>query len=145
MVEQVSAKPTREQILSEPAGPDLDSLVARLVMGYRLCRMPRGTGAWAMPSAAVAPDLTWLDGPWRSLGEFRPSTQMDDAWEVMSNVPERYKIRQAGVVMDEPTRTRAFCDLHSGGGVDEKAQYQMAPVVPLAICRAALLAVLDEG
>lgn len=95
------------------AGPELDALVIRKVM----LSPPR---EW---------DKTTLN--FYSAGSWSPSTNIAHAWEVVEKLPEYLELEQLATGGDE-REWRAHFSSHTGRGA----------TAPLAICRAALKAVM---
>lgn len=129
---------TRDEVLALPAGPELDVLVAERVMGARL-----------HPVKTSGPDMTYEQVPLRDgCVQDRPlspySTDMTAAWMALEHVAGRkhwsYRIESEDGCGSGPLayvtiqHGRQEWEAHSGFGDNEDS-------VPLAICRAALLAV----
>ena len=120
---------TRDEILAMPAGPELDALVAELVMGWT-----KGPMDWMMREPWVRPDGCHVF-PWH------PSTEIAAAWEVfekMLSLGHDVKIYaisgymiQAEVLMDE-------------GESLARGLFGRGNAAPLAICKSALLAVMGD-
>lgn len=122
----MTEKPTREQILSEPAGERLDSWVAEFVMGD-----PRGQ--------------VW---------ERAYSTDIAAAWGVVENLTARhhsvavywhFSDWRVGTVTGLDSVAVAEIETGPNAYTGPLKRAPSALTAPLAICRAALLAVLDEG
>jgi hypothetical protein len=115
---------SKEQILGEPTGKQMDIWVAEYVMGYDL------TGK--------KPDL-----PIRFVGT--PPNYSEDisfAWEVVLALSKPIDGEYFQVtVCEKPYIQGAFCARWSRGHLQQVA---FADSAPLAICRAALLAKLAE-
>jgi hypothetical protein len=114
---------TRDEILNMPAGREMDALVAEKVMGWRL--HPHKTH--------------WMtnNNNFRRIGTFLPSDDISAAWEVVEKMKEKGRLYlivsddigyKAEILLNDPVpMATAQCD-----------------TAPLAICRAALLAVMEE-
>jgi len=118
---------TREEILQFEAGPELDRLVAEQVMRWRLDEDWR----------------EWFDAQGHSQGwqeDFRPSTDIAAAWEVVIKLVSKYSFNLASY-MDvlDTTRIQWLADFGSA----TKIYRALASTAPLAICRAALLVVME--
>lgn len=134
-------KPSREQILSEPAGERLDAWVAEFVMGWTPDKIENSSG-----------DLVWsgyrMPNGAPNMPAHRFSTDIARAWEVVEKLAEDHQSVAVYRHFDEwlvgtvwlwpnwnPART-----LYAG----KLKRAPRANTAPLAICRAALLSVLDE-
>jgi len=123
----------KEQILSVKPGPELDRLVAERVMGwqYDLLR-----DAWAKADGSYAYAEVW-----------KPSTDIAAAWDVVQClISKSFNVEVWNTVeldQDGEWRTAWVVDVRSTqhGASTYRAQ---APSAPLAICRAALLAVQSK-
>lgn len=135
------SKMTRDEILSMPAGCEMDALIADKVMGWERV----GIDGWKTQYGLRTIELT-------SYGSFHPSTDVAAAWEVVERIREKQtEIRIRGM------------EWYDGGGwiveimdiLSKKVQYKSyvevtgpkrgIPNVCLAICRAGLLAVLTNS
>lgn len=167
-------KPTREEILSEPAGPRLDAWVAEYVMGW--VREPGDVFSWAERDSGVA--TGWYideDPDYYACGEncrsWRPSTNIAAAWEVVEklenhdggeNPAYRYPVSvcsdryNAGWVVligwspeepwaDDVTMINFWDDMRKPANIPARCGIARDPSAPLAISRAALLAVIEEN
>ena len=140
---------TREQILKLEAGPELDRLMAEKVMGWNRTTegAPPGCAYWKDDDGFVRANET-LGG---SLN-WNPSTDVAAAMEVVLHVIKTLDCNVQVVsevcfdpftdkrvimwyVVLEPYRKRHLAELVKGTSRDS---------LPLAICRAALLAALEE-
>ena len=132
-------KPTREQILSEPDGARLDGWVAQWVKGWAIhCR-----------NTALYVDADKTNGMCENVrcvvGEWRPSRDIAAAWLVVEKFAGEGKHWQIGHHIDDVAKPCAefggeYIDYEGWGDVSEAS----APTAPLAICKAALLAVLED-
>lgn len=140
---------TREQILAMSAGPDLDALVAKLVMG---CRPEKGSdGNWYCGCAYSSEIAGWPHGQWYEACEHsdlaRYSTEIDAAWKVVEKLGRHVALlvepvemigRAGGREIRHKGRTRcSVVGCHPPSPL-------WAETTPLAICRAALLIHLQE-
>ena len=130
---------TRDEILSMPAGRELDALVAERVMGWDI--------------HPVSPDpyekeLAWYseDGKLQCGDEYwKPSENIADAFQVVEKMKELgYKVQRFGTgdLMGDKWQA-SFADVYrivSYKG--DKGDFADADTLPLAISQAALLAVL---
>ena len=140
---------TRDEILRLPAGPEMDALVAERVMGWH-----RGEGrtadSWYNASLeCVAPaedsELDMWDGSCANCDSaWSPSTRISNAWEVVEKLQARgVRLHYSsdgwhfGIGYTPPSR---FMD--DPPDPEEWEVECCAPTAPLAICRAALLAVM---
>ncbi len=112
-------KPTRDEILAEPAGPRLNAWIAKYVTHWQPSGMARDISGNPFPEPM--PDY---------------SGEIAAAWEVVEKI--------GGVAMDDNgegltyPRWAVFFNLPDGG----TSRQVEAESAPLAICRAALLAVV---
>lgn len=118
---------TRDEIENMPSGRAMDALIAEHVMGWTNPRR-RHKGTLIMTPPA--------DDPVRRGGQAAPhySTDIADAWQVVEHLLGR-AVWQIGVRRIESLGFW-LCEV---GGV-----YSRAENAPLAICRAALLAVVED-
>ena len=167
-------RPSREQILAEPAGAQLDAWVAELVMGWR-----RGRFSFAFyDTDGKEMNLPWSpeeSGDYYACNNqcdwFRPSTDIRAAWEVVEKV--RQTMRSSFVAND--FRPLIQVDEKNGSAQNLSGSFELqgwrvegeedgndryfaafevpgglnavharAATAPVAICRAALLACLTE-
>jgi hypothetical protein len=118
---------TREEILKMEAGPEMDALVATRVMGWRL--HPHKTG-WVIPETPEA----W--NAYRKRGDWNPSTDIKDTWVVTEKLMAEELTPCIWAEKVDCIGWMWRCLLnHNYADV-------LAKTVPLAICRAALLATL---
>lgn len=115
---------TREQVLGMEAGPEMDELVAVMIMGYESSKVRNG---------------------WVELGNFatypkRYSTDIAAAWEVVEKVREKgWGMAIVNAFSQEPDGPGYGCHLRNG----MKTHTGYAETAPLAICRAALLTTIQ--
>jgi hypothetical protein len=148
----MSDKPTREMILAEPAGRQMNAWVELFVMSGELKTMwtietKDGTGIYDGPfdreSSAInaLAKETWLHPVGAKVGNFQVawnaySRDIADAWQVVE------KMHESG----------QYCGLWREGGDNSEWEIDIgvslpelsAPTAPLAICRAALLSTLES-
>jgi hypothetical protein len=126
----------RDDILNMEAGREMDDLIATRVMG------------WKMGNTSVLPRMNipvWHDGNWNisHFYEWRPSTDIAAAWEAVD------KLRKDGFncVFSLPYTNSAIRQhiLFDGGEETDarSSDWVYGDELPLAICRAALLAVME--
>jgi len=123
---------TREQILNEPAGRQMDAWIAEYVMGWKITVYSDG-------------HIAFEDGsPYgRHEVHFKPSTNIAVAWEVVEKFAHRAINKTAAEMGFSAFGLTAY---PSGGWECRIGGLKDSPVektVPLAICRAALLAVME--
>lgn len=117
---------TRDDILNMPAGRELDLLIALKVMG------------WEHNSLGDA----WIrEGePWVGCDEFQPSVDIAAAWEVVE------RLKELGVYLTICTLENDYqCELDRLKTYELACDSVISETAPLAICRAALLAVMETG
>jgi len=117
---------TKDEILRLEAGRELDALVAEKVMDYK-----RGDVAGQEVWATKEPEGMLI----RFVGDdFMPSKEIGHAWQVVEKMSKRDTV---------------YIYLYEGGCSILHGFYQeklaSADTAPLAICRAALLAVMEEA
>ena len=132
------------------AGPELDGLIAQFVMGWHWRSLP--TPSHYEMAADGCMGSRWFDGnrDTRRDKGWRPSTGMADAWEVVAYLNARgrrllIQVYHGGTVA-AGTWEDGFESI-AGAGPAEVLSYPKwieratADDAPLAICRAALLAI----
>lgn len=126
-------KPTRDEILAEPAGPRLNAWVAEYIMGWPVVDGPeRHTHAQFVQrngehSVALQEEFGGTDFAWR------PSIDIAAAWQVVEKMG-------CGTIGHYPRGLwTAYFITQEDGILRHIAQAETAP---LAICQAALLAVI---
>jgi hypothetical protein len=132
---------TRDEILSMEAGRELDALVAEQVMGWK--RETYSFNNWR-DGKVESMELSGLMGPdgLREVDQFPfYSTDIAAAWEVVEKLEEeniaRLELTRLGWDWQKTWRVSFFTTAVSEGAIVE------GDIVPLTICRAALLA-LEE-
>jgi len=134
---------TSEEILKMEAGPELDRLVAERVMEW-----DEGKDFGIGESGIVR---YIREGPKyferTKIEAWAPSTDIKAAWEVMERLAPHFEIKLFNAM--EPQRSRGWKDVWV---VDIQASQEGAPLhrsiddnAPLAICRAALLAMMEAS
>lgn len=141
----MSDKPTREMILNEPAGRQMDAWVLEYVMGYRKIECPR-TVWFSMDRWRELSDTVFFKNITGSMfiadkngyGVFRTSQDIAAAWQVMEKLLSGDFGRHFYIELSNKTTTGTGwnCLIYDVG-------YAEADTAPLAICRAGLLAVLE--
>ena len=134
----------RDEILSMEAGRELDALVAERVMGWGDISLHpmMDSDWWGMPSGPA----TAIQGAvgWLYTHEKVPnySTDIAAAWEVVEAVRGRGWSLSLGEGMSGYGDAVVWMvDFYKGNRICLSAN---GPDVPLAICRAALLAVMED-
>lgn len=131
---------TRDEIVNMPAGREMDALVAEKVMGE-----PKPI--YVHPNLHIEYPKESTLGNWRCYNiyehgdvcEWNPlpfSTDIASAWEVVEKLCNKYHVSIWTDFTHYGTALRTL-------GIDELVEVTAAPTAPLAICRAALLAVMD--
>lgn len=119
---------TRDEILTMEAGAEMDALVATKVMG------------WIQASTQSSVWLTWYPPGEHSKARLSPppfSTDIAAAWEVVKRIIGTTKRCPQVRWISEAMSHEWHCDMEWGAEA-------YAPTAPLAICRAALIAVMEE-
>ncbi len=118
---------TRDDILNMPASREMDALIANMVMGWKWVTTQRMADGELTGISRDEGGVTYVDTvPNYSKG-------LSAAWEVV-NICHQYKIGSPSNLGN----TFAFVQLRM------KSAQATADTAPLAICRAALLAVMDD-
>lgn len=138
---------TRDEILALPAGPDLDRLVAELVLGWTVgeVEIPHERDWRSEKEArrfAGGEPTTWMPSheyEYVSSEMFRPSVDIRAAWEVVEQLRQRWYAWNP--VRLSMTLSGWCCRIRVSATRYEVFNSQMAPH---AICIAALLAVLPQ-
>jgi hypothetical protein len=126
---------TRDEILNTPAGRELDALVAEKVMELKV------DYEFSDVLEPRVPFLVDKYDEWGYLPNY--STDIAAAWEVVEFL--RRKFWSTNIVCwDYSVKWVVTCEYRTGHGEPKKTLYADADTAPLAICRAALLAVMGE-
>ncbi|WP_199614694.1 BC1872 family protein [Paenibacillus alkalitolerans] len=116
----------REEILAMKPGRELNTLIAEKVMGWKIQSYDD------LPDVTPEPDWVSENVVFCSMSEWEPSTDISAAWEVLE------KSRKSGEVsMWTDKNGKWACEI--GYWI-----YDDCDNVPEAICKAALLAVMEE-
>jgi len=128
---------TRDEILALKAGPELDALVAEKVVGVSIVRE---NGVPVMEHSHHDPHLIGVGG--KRVPPHPASTEMYWAWLVVGHLERRGMWWTAEYYQhDDPPYRWEFCNpIGKGLFLPYEA---VAPTLPLAICRAALLTVME--
>jgi len=132
---------TRDEILNMPAGREMDALVAEKVMGW----IPKDNLYWKDNEGSFAGWATEFSE--YSVKPFRPSTDIVAAWQVLEHLIATGEQRfEAPALFKYPLAWLCvFYQKHEKPGEMAPAWIDAnAPTAPLAICRAALLAVMES-
>ena len=129
---------TREEILKLEPGPELDRLMAEKVMGWKRTTKgaPPGCAYWKDDDGLVRANET----PGGSL-DWNPSTDIAAAWEVVKYMAQR----QFDFILSGHGEKYIVQVWNADPGAN-RVRNPLATVygpVPLAICQAALLAVME--
>lgn len=118
---------TRDEILNMPAGRVLDAVVAERVLNWTHIKHNELLNEY---SVGKDPDVGW-----RVIPNF--STDIAAAWEVVEKMPFGYELRLCDY---KGSIVRWQAEFHEPGA---KTLMVWADTAPLAICRAALLAMIE--
>lgn len=143
----MSDKPTREQILAEPAGRALDCLVSRYVFGHQNVRL-EPEHVWGALRDPTPEETAYfasngVSHAYLGVGEY--STWMHYTWRVVEEMEKRLEH------FEVPIRLWLEDEWHCEFGVtrgcsddpsDTAYYYAHGETAPLAICRSALIALL---
>lgn len=144
---------TREEILAKEPGEELDALIAEHIFGWRSIKGPKFDydGLCESNDVIVPPTITSAEEAFRYMqpkGEIPFayfvnrgwSTDISSAWEVVENIISRNM--DVKIYCESMKMNKLFdCVIHEGD-VD-KVVVSMQSTAPEAICKAALLAVLN--
>lgn len=120
---------TREEILALPAGPELDELVTRRIM----------TLVWNGTGYSLYCEITGITTDYIAAEALRPfSTDITAAWQVVATLDDRSHSLSLRRYSGKRTWLASFT------AVKRPLAEAEADTVPLALCRAALLAVLES-
>ena len=136
----------RDEILKMEAGRELDALVAEYVMGDELARQVGAPEYATRDMAMDAGDMS-LEGmqigdfDWEQIEPYPYSTDIAAAWDVVEMMRNKviYKYPVCPNIIYHHTDGLWHCEYFSGDWMRNAT----APTAPLAICRAALLAVME--
>lgn len=127
-------KPTRDEILAEPAGPRLNQWVAEYVMGCREEQNGNGTYDLIVPGGVNQIDFCEPGACWSAAPGY--SGEIAAAWQVVEKI--------GGVVVEDWgtgfTYPRWSVHFKDANGFASGVVWAESPCV--ALCRAALLAVV---
>lgn len=126
---------TREAIMALEAGPEIDALVAERVMGWTFGCTPDPEGDWASWNEP-RPDDPTRQREVKCAG-WSPSTDIAAAWEVV----EKMRPTHVGSLWTGIDEGHNACF----GMYEYEERWAKADSMPLAICRAALLATLEAA
>ena len=125
---------TPEQIDAMEAGPEMDALIATKVMGYTRAVLPIHEDD-NFPLYSLDDDGLYLFYSKSGGTIWSPSSYIDNAWEVVEKLcqlfPNSFDLNNEG-------KYHWICSIHHGEAYHEHS----ADTAPLAICRAALKAVM---
>ena len=117
-------------------GPELDALVAEKVMGWE----KNDQGMWVMSRST---ENGWKQTINIAASQWRPSTSIKVAWEVMEKM--RHLGLYPGVGVDgDRWEAWVFDTEPVQGDFSAPKVKATAPIAPLAICKAALKAVQND-
>lgn len=130
---------TRDEILNMEAGPEMDALVAEKVMGWHLETDDKGWKYWTDDTGLYYQGCVQHEDDFEDEEDFHilhwhPSESILWAFEVVEKM--RYKRIIHNPEFSPLWEAHLTCDSGYGDAT--------APTLSLAICRAALLAVMEE-
>lgn len=134
---------TRDEVLSMPAGSEMDALIAEKVMGMELAR-PLGEHFVSHDMAIDAGDMM-LEGQsmgveWEYMQPPPFSSDISAAWKVVEKMRELYDVV---IDLDSDLVSCKLLNYVESGDYRTLVVEQIYKSAPLAICRAALLAVSE--
>jgi len=118
---------TREEIINMPAGYEMNNLIGQRVMGWHF----DADGNWE-DGHGEYPDMRWWEY------RFSPSTDIEAAWSVVEKLCNENGCDVVKVCKRDPELLRGEWSCNFGLGFEAFGES-----ASLAICRAALLAVMD--
>lgn len=141
-----------EEIAAMKAGSELDRLVGERVMGCRVVKRRRGTFDLVVPGSFNRIDYVTAEGAWAAMPRY--STDVAAAFEVALRLnasksgPDGLNV-EFELSCETPTFIRASFremvnDEQFGGCNVHRERYAVTSSVPLAICLAALMFMLDD-
>lgn len=141
-------KPTREQILVEPAGRQMDTWVAEFVMKWPEWDFLAGDWSGGRPVFWIEEDGIKIFKDYDDYAHYwSPSSNIAAAWEVVEKLRERN--RHITIITKHDSFMVAVSEYVPAFGIykplhltDDYSDLH-SNTAPLAICRAALLAVLE--
>jgi hypothetical protein len=144
--QESAGKMTRDEILNMPAGEEIDKLIAEKVMGWHIQEEKGGRNQWLDSDGHYQHMVSRYDG-YEDAEDFEticwhPSESILWAWEVVEFLRRRFWSTNI-VCWDFSDKWVITCEHRTGHGEPKKTLYADAETAPLAICRAALLAVMD--
>jgi hypothetical protein len=132
---------TRDEILKLEAGREMDALIAHDVMGLK--KIVIGGIGWWVKESPLEMSYQYME----KSGDFEPSEDMNAAWQVVAKMREKgFDFFAEWVTENAVSRLNSLpwacfaTDDNDSVFVDFTAT---AETMPLAICRAALLAVME--
>ena len=144
---------TRDEILNMQAGSGMDMLVAKWVMGYTIVGEPGTDWYLADGWKTMIDTVCFLREKFGAtvaskagFGHFHPSTDIAAAWEVVEKFAHTSRNLKAREMQFSHFWINAYPDGHwncSLGQDNHPVIDAQADTAPLAICRAALLAVME--
>lgn len=121
---------TRDAVLAMKPGRELDALVAEKVLGWSKGYEDDGTPYWATGDTAMS-------------GDWPPSTDVAEAWEVVEDlVSQGFDLDLSSTILSPDFMAVSWGATFSRSITRAKVTGETAPE---AICKAALLAVLEGG
>lgn len=130
---------TRDEILQMEAGREIDALVAELVMGWTKVRK---ASTWESAAMIYSGTFVYTIGvtPDQKTNDVIPyhSTDIAAAWQVVE------KMRLVGVSMWIGPHLDNEWAVQIKPSINNYHEFVRADTAPLAICRAALLAVMES-
>jgi len=135
----------REEILEMNAGSLIDTLIAEKVMGINLS-LPLGENfvSHEMAMDAGYPEMEGqsMGVEWKFIEPPPFSTDIAAAWQVVMQLSKSaHRQFFQVIVCEKPWVLGAFCARWASGNLQQVAH---ADTAPLAICRVALLTVMDK-
>ena len=129
---------TRDEILNMPAGREMDALIGEKIMGLhpnpKLCPYCRAT-MWVGKNRSRCTDCNeWRYSPYKEY-----SSEIESAWEVVEGLCNETGCDVVKVCKRDPELLRGEWSCNFGRGFEA-----FGDTASLAICRAALLAVMES-
>jgi hypothetical protein len=145
---------TRDEILNMPAGREMDALVAEKVMGWKFIIRDDGHKYWGSQDDGFAHGTQQNDDYYEDDEDFHilhwhPSESILAAWEVVEKMPyfelKRYKDNSWNCWSKKcPAGNDTHIMSNTSTGFRCGCEDAWGDTAPLAICRASLLATLED-
>jgi hypothetical protein len=128
--------PTKDEIQNMPAGREMDALIAGKIMGYK--KIVIGSISWWVKESPLAMSYQFM----AECADYCPSQDIAAAWQVVEKI--KGLCFETQILMWDYSDKVTVCLFPRHGHEEFIPTLTVhAETAPLAICRAALLAVMD--